>query len=105
MYKTNTKMGSPPHPPPPPLANLDNAYIHATHGKRRIKGREVAIIAVLDGGPNEGNQKKNGFSTPSCYDFGECDTASVHLLYNQKFLASTNSIPNLGGGGGGAKGG
>ncbi len=59
MYNTNTKMGSP--PPPPPLANLDNADIHATHGKRRIKGREVAIIAVLDGGPNEGNHKKGWF--------------------------------------------
>jgi hypothetical protein len=42
----------------------NNAYIHATHGKRRIKGREVAIIAVLDG-----KYKKDCFSTPSCNDF------------------------------------
>jgi hypothetical protein len=40
---------------------MHNAHIHATHGKIRIKGREVAIIAVLDGGPYEGNHKKGWF--------------------------------------------
>jgi hypothetical protein len=45
---------------------------------------------------------KDNFSTPSCYDFRglrHCQ-CSFTVLYNKKFLASTYSIPNLGGGGG-----
>ncbi len=57
---------------------------------------------MLDGGPNEGNHKQDGFLTPSCYDFGECDTASVHLHVQSKIPDQyiLYSIPNLGGGGG-----